>query len=291
MSISTFEHQPRVGIAYSSYVPSLLRTHPDAIDYIEIPYELLRHDPSVREVCASKPVVLHCSSLSIAGSVLPSEQTISGVQHWIASTQTPWLGEHLSFIVAEREEAGEFAEEHYPGEPYNIGYTVSPPMNESSMQLVLRSIEHYQKHFDVPLLLENAPIYFVSPGSTMTQLEFIRELCGKAPVHSLLDLAHFYITSQTLGFDPCAEILSFPLDRVVEVHISGVDVDNGMHWDNHADRAPDIIFELLSIVLSRAHVKAITLEYNWSARFPITVLLDEIQRARSTIAAAQGVHA
>jgi uncharacterized protein (UPF0276 family) len=72
------------------------------------------------------------------------------------------------------------------------------------------------------------------------------------------------------------------------VHISGVDVKDGAHWDNHADRAPDIVFELLSIVLSRAHhVKGITLEYNWSARFPMSVLLDEVRRTREVIGAAE----
>ena len=265
MTTPAFKHQPGIGLAYSSYVPSLLSTHSELIDYIEVPYELLTFNPSVMAIGGSKPLVLHCSSLSMAGSILPSGQTLKALQHWANQTQTPWLGEHLSFIVAEREEAGEVADEHYPGEPYNIGYTVSPPMNELSLQLVLRSIENYQEYFALPLLLENAPIYFVAPGSTMTQLDFIRELCNRSSIHLLLDLAHFYITSQTLGFDPYREILSFPLNRVVEVHISGVDVDNGMYWDNHADRAPNILFDLLSIVLSRAQVKGITLEYNWSA--------------------------
>lgn len=286
MSIPALERQPAVGIAYSAYVPALLRTHAAAIDYLEVPYELLRYDSTVLDVCAAKPLVLHCSSLSIAGSILPSQQTIQAVQQLVARTGTPWLGEHLSFIVAEREAAGEFADEHYPGEPYNIGYTVSPPMNESSMQLVLRSIDYYQQHFSTPLLLENAPIYFMAPGSTMTQIDFIRQLCERAPVQLLLDLAHFYITSQTLGFDPYTAIQSFPLERVVEIHISGVDVEQGMHWDNHADRAPDVLFELLALVLARADVRAITLEYNWSARFPLTVLLEEIKRTREVAAAA-----
>jgi hypothetical protein len=69
------------------------------------------------------------------------------------------------------------------------------------------------------------------PGSTMSQLEFIDELCRRCDVGLLLDLAHFYITSKTLNFDPVDELEHFPLSRVVEVHISGVDEQQGMHWD------------------------------------------------------------
>jgi uncharacterized protein (UPF0276 family) len=117
----------------------------------------------------------------------------------------------------------------------------------------------------------------------MSQVEFVRELCAQTPVPLLLDLAHFYITSQTMGFDPLEGLADYPLERVVEVHISGVETETGGHWDNHAKRAPDIEFEMLELVLERAAVEAITLEYNWSARFPVTALLEEIARARERI--------
>jgi uncharacterized protein (UPF0276 family) len=189
--------------------------------------------------------------------------------------------------VAERERAGHFANEYALSEPYNIGYTVSPPMNEATLQQVLHSIEFCEKHFDVPLLLENPPLYFSIPGSTMTQVEFIQAICARAHVQLLLDLAHFYITSCVMDFDPCQEILSLPLDRVTEVHISGIDIQAGGYWDNHAARAPAIEFALLARVLAHAHVRAITLEYNWSSQFPATVLLDEIGRARTEIISAK----
>ncbi len=283
MCAKVWSNHPAIGIAFSGSTPKFVRENPNAIDYVEVPFELLRHDPNVIEIAALKPIVLHCASLSIAGSVPPTEKTVVAIQDWVHRTQTPWLGEHLSFITAEREQAGEFADEYAPGEPYNIGYTVSPPMNEATAQQVLHSIQFCEQHFDVPLLLENPPLYFRTPGNTMTQVEFINAVCARSSVHLLLDLAHFYITSQTMGFDPLQEIASLPLERVNEVHISGVDVQSGAHWDNHANRAPEVEFELLALVLRRANVKGITLEYNWSAQFPAAILLDEIVRARKVI--------
>jgi uncharacterized protein len=274
---------PQVGIAHSAYVHQFLRDYPNAVDFVEMPFELLHHDSSFARVGESKPLVLHCASLSIAGSVLPDNRTVSAVQRWIEETGTPWLGEHLAFVTAERGDT--LSDEYAPGEPYNIGYTINPPGNTESLEFVLRSLDLCEKRFSVPVLLENSPVYFEPPGSTMTQIEFINEICAQSGAQLLVDLSHFYISARTLGFDPVAELRSLPLDRVVEVHVSGVEVHDGMHLDDHNQRAPDIVFEMLAALLRHAPVQAVTLEYNWSMRFPISVLLEEIVRTRQVIAA------
>jgi uncharacterized protein (UPF0276 family) len=276
---------PSLGIAYSRYTPSFVERHPDAIDYVEVPYELLRHNPAAAATIRTKPIVLHCASLSMAGSVPAHQAVVDDVQSWIERTRTPWLGEHLSFITAERLDDGGFADEYAPGEPWNIGYTVGPPLNEESVGFVLTSLTRAEAAFTVPVLLENPPVYFRMPGSTMSQAEFITEICARSDALVLLDLAHFCITAHTVGYDPLNEVMRLPLERVTEVHISGIDADDHGHWDNHASRAPQIEFDLLGIVLEHAPVRGITLEYNWSSRFPPTVLLEELSRARTVVAA------
>lgn len=276
-----------IGIAYSGYTPTFLRRHADQVDYVEVPFELLEHNPAAIEVRGEKPIVLHCASLSIAGSVPPAAETVAAIGRWIDETGTPWLGEHLSFITADRATAGPGADEYAPGEPYNLGYTVHPPMNEEAIETVLASAERCARSFDVPLLLENPPLYFPVPGSRMGQIEFVRSIVDRAPeVGLLLDLTHFLITARNVGFDPLEAIGSYPLERVVEIHVSGVDEQEGTHWDNHASRAPDVVFEMLARALARAPARAITLEYNWSSRFPAQVLLDEIARTREVVESA-----
>ncbi|MDR3632351.1 MAG: DUF692 family protein [Isosphaeraceae bacterium] len=281
--ISPATSEPRIGLAHSGYVRTFLQEHPDAIDYVEMPYELLQHEPRVQAIAELKPLVLHCASLSVAGTVPPSDETVRAIQHWIEATQTPWLGEHLAFVTADRIEAGPFADAYAAGEPYNIGYTVNPVTNAETVDLVLRKLELYSKTFPVPVLLENAPVYFRAPGSTMSQTEFICELCKHSDLLLLLDLAHHFITCKTIGVDPFDELLSLPLDRVTEVHISGVDCQEGMHWDDHTMRAPSEIDRLLQMTLARAPVRAVTLEYNWSMRFSQGILLEEIAKTREIL--------
>ncbi|MQY12875.1 hypothetical protein SRB5_30140 [Streptomyces sp. RB5] len=278
---------PAVGVAYSKTTPDYIRRNPGSVDYVEVPFELLRHDPAVAARVGTTPVVLHCASLSVAGSVPPAPAVLGSVAEWIGRTGTPWLGEHLSFITAERENSGRSADPYAPGEPWNIGYTVSPPMNAATVESVARSLEHAAAAFSVPLILENPPIYFPMPGSTMSQVEFISEVCARSQARLLLDLAHFYITSQNTGKDPESELDRFPLEQVVEVHVSGVDTDAGGCWDHHASRAPQIELDLLATVLDRAPVRAVTLEYNWSSRFPESVLREEIARVREVVGACR----
>jgi uncharacterized protein (UPF0276 family) len=284
----SFPHRdtPLVGLAYNKYVPALIAEAPEAIDYVEIPFELLSHDPSVAMIAEKLPVVLHCATLSIAGSVPCPRDSIGQISSWVNRTATPWLGEHLAFITAEREEAGKHPDPYAPGEPYNIGYTVSPPMTLETVDRVAANVARYRKEIGVPILLENSPLYFRIPSSTMAQTEFIRAVCDRSEAGFLLDLAHFYITSQTMGFDAEREIEQLPLDRVVEVHISGVDEQTIGSWDNHAARAPEAVFRLFEQVLEHATPRAVTLEYNWSSVFPRAILLEELARTRETIGEA-----
>ncbi len=254
---------------------------------MEVPFELLRHDPTVAKALGGTPTVLHCASLSLAGSVPPTAAVMSSIEEWVGETRTPWVGEHLSFITAERAHTDFSADVYAPGEPWNIGYTVSPPMNLETVESVVRSLERAASRFSVPLIIENPPVYFSMPGSTMSQVEFISEVAARSQVGLLLDLAHFCITSRTVGYDPLAELARFPLDRVVEVHISGFSEEAGGWWDNHASRAPDVELELLAMVVERSPVRAVTLEYNWSSRFPVGALLEEIARTRDVIDACR----
>jgi uncharacterized protein len=265
-----FDPGPALGLAYSDYVPDFLREHPDAVDYVEVPFENLHYSPGGIELPLSKPAVLHCASLSIAGHAPPSNDIVSSVARWAVETETPWVGEHLAFVTA----AGG------PRERYDIGYAINAPTNEEALGTVARAVTGFEQRFGVPVLIENPPVYFTPPGSTMTQPEFLRELCARAPVRLLVDLTHVYLSARVRGADPLADLAALPLDWVVEVHVSGVRSEAGGIWDDHTTRAPDLVFEMLEAVLLGGRPRAITLEYNWSVSFPIPALLEEIARTR-----------
>jgi uncharacterized protein (UPF0276 family) len=101
-----------------------------------------------------------------------------------------------------------------------------------------------------------------------------------------LDLSHFLITAYNQGIDVFGELERFPLDRVVEIHISGMSVQSGIAWDDHSMPASSIVFELLECLLERTRPRALTFEYNWSPYFPTSLLTSHIERARELMRVA-----
>lgn len=260
----------RVGLAYAAYVPELVRRRPRLIDHVEIPFERLRTDAAAARMIDEHPTVMHCASLSIAGTVPAPDAVVAEVRAWCDRMDTPWVGEHLAFVTAPGAD----------GEPLHVGYTVAPPLDAATLERVTRAARRCGEALGRPLLLENPPQYFATPGSTMDQPEFLRALCRACDVGLLLDLSHFLITANNARFDPFRVIDELPLERVREIHLSGLRAEAGVVWDDHGVVAPPEAFELLAVVLARAAPDAITLEYNWPAAFSEATLVAEVARVR-----------
>ena len=274
---------PRVGLAYGPGVAELLAADPQLADYIEIPFEQLRHAPALLALQHTAPLVLHCASLSVAGFVSPSTTTVAAVAELARVVDTPWIGEHLAFIAADPLPG----EQDHPGAAATaLTYTVCPQLSEETVERVAANLAALRPQLPVPLILENSPQYFAVPGSTMDMSDFISAVAARCDVGLLLDLSHFLITSMNTDTDPLRELERLPLERVVEVHVSGLKQQSGRAWDDHAVPASPRVFELLKRVLKRARPRAVTFEYNWSPHFPMKVLREHIEKVRTLLATA-----
>ena len=272
----------QLGLAYSATALAYLDAHPDALDYIEIPFEQLRHTPEAGTLQSRIPLVLHCASVSVAGTVAPSAQTLDAIAATAAQLRTPWIGEHLAFVSAEGLEG-----EADALEPTALTYTVCPQLSEASVERVVANLDAARARLGAtPLLLENSPQYLPIPGSTMPMSAFVAAVFARCDAGLLLDLTHFLITCINTGVDPMRELERMPLDRVVEVHISGLSVQSGIAWDDHAIPASPQVFQLLQRVLREVRPQALTVEYNWSAAFPQSILHQHLQRVRDLLEAA-----
>ena len=234
------------------------------------------------------PLVLHCASMSVAGFVAPDEMTVAAIEKATIDTSTPWLGEHLAFMSAAPVESIQamhsFAERERTlalrPAPTSLHYTVCPQLSEETLDRAVNNALAMKQRFDRPVILENPPQYFEIPGSTMSHVDFISEFFRRCDCGLLLDLTHLIVSAKNTSFDPYWAIQRLPLERVVELHISGFSVQGGVAWDDHALEADDEAFALLEKVVERGRPKAVTFEYNWEPRFPDAVLINHIRRAR-----------
>lgn len=269
--------QPSVGLAAGPAVPALIAAQPGLVDFVEIPIEQLRHAPEVAALQDMLPAVLHCSSMSIAGFVPPDDAELEAIAAAAVRMRTPWIGEHLAFLAADPLSDG-------ASEPTRLTYTVCPQLSEETIERVALNLARLKPLFPMPIILENSPQYFEVPGSTMAMTEFIARVIERCDVGLLLDLTHFLISAHNRGFDPLRAIDALPLERVVEVHLSGMSVQSGIAWDDHGAPAPDVLFELLARVLRRARPRALTFEYNWAPSVDASRLQRQIARARELLA-------
>lgn len=268
-----------IGLAYGASASDFIEAYPGLVDYVEIPFEQLRHSPDSASIQEVIPVILHCASMSVAGFVPPTDATLDAIEIEAERTRTPWIGEHLAFITADALET----DAGTVGTQTSLTYTVCPQLSEETVQRVADNLASLQPRFGAPLILENSPQYFAVPGSTMPMVEFVGEVLSRCDAGLLLDLSHFLITMLNTGADAAKEIGRLPLERVVEIHISGLNSQSGVVWDDHATPAPAAVFELLERVVERVRPRAVTLEYNWSPSFPQATLKSHIERVRQIV--------
>ncbi len=284
-----------IGLANGPGVLRYLRQGVEPIDYVEVPFEQLRHDPTVVSLQNEIPIILHCASLSMAGFVTPEDDTIDAIWNEATRARTPWIGEHLAFMSADPVESAddhsELTSAHRlsygaprSNTPTLLNYTVCPQLSEDTLDRVVGNLTRMQARFPMPLILENPPQYFHIPGSTIPLVDFIIEFFRRTRIGVLLDLTHFAVSALNMRFDPLAEIHRMPLEQVVEVHISGYNTQSGVAWDDHGVPAPPRVFELLSEVLQRSRPRAVTFEYNWEPHFPDEVLTRQIAYVREMLA-------
>jgi len=269
----------RVGLAYAPGMLELARARPELVDYIEVPFEQLRHAPKLAEELSGIDVVLHCASMSIAGFVAPDEATLRAIAFTAARTRTPWIGEHLAFMLADSLPTGHDTK----GKATVLSYTVCPQLSEATVERVALNLEVVAQAMPVPIILENSPQYFHVPGSDLTMVDFVGRVASRCNVGLLLDLSHFMITSMNMGTDACSDLQRFPLDKVVEIHLSGFARQSGIVWDDHAAPVSEETFHLLSAVLDRARPRAITFEYNWAGGVPGALVESQLHRVRRMI--------
>lgn len=143
-----------------------------------------------------------------------------------------------------------------------------------------------------PAGVENSAWYGY-PGDARDEAPRLADALGDRH-HLVLDLHNLWTNAVNLGFDPVSWLDRAPLDRVVEVHVSGGTwapaawtSGRPIRLDSHDAAIPDEVWALLALVGPRLPaLRGVTLE--WIER-PITpderaVLFDDLARLRPLVA-------
>jgi len=127
-----------------------------------------------------------------------------------------------------------------------------------------------KRFFDSEVLLENLDYmpFHLSSGSYkyVCRSEFIGKVLEETDCEMLLDIGHAAVSSKNLGYNDTMDYLKeLPLEKVIEIHMSGSGIEDGVARDSHhpinmkGQREIEYLEELLKTEVL-TNLKAVTLE-------------------------------
>jgi len=256
------------GLGYRRELKDVIFESQHAIDFVEIVTEQFIGQPGqireLEEVCEVFPVIPHGIGLSI-GSQSLDEEYLKEIKRVSDVTGSPYYSEHLAMTRAPGIDIGHLSPLWFVG-----------PVLRATADNVLRVQDFLKK----PIILENVTYLLAVPDAVMTQAEFFARLVEATGCGVLLDVTNVYINSVNHHFDPVAFIKEMPLDRIVQVHLAGGYMHNGLMIDAHSEAVDEGSWSLLETLMELTMVKGSILEHD--ANFPsdVSVLLDQVGRAR-----------
>ena len=139
------------------------------------------------------------------------ETEVERVKEWVALTGTPWTSEHIGFSAANVD--------------LDAALVYQADSDMLSRAQALENITHnackLASELSIPLLLENIPLFPNPAHMHVCHPDFIAQVIAQSGCDLLLDLAHARVAADVLGYDVQDYLLQLPLERVVEIHISG----------------------------------------------------------------------
>ena len=218
---------------------------------------------------------IHGVGLSIGGATAPDATHLNRLAALLFRYEPASFSEHLAWSTHDGRFFNDLLPLRYDGE---------------ALRRVAAHIDLVQSRLGRRLLLENPSTYFLVPGSTWGEAEFLAELVGRTGCGLLLDVNNVHVSCHNNGGDPIAYIDALPLSAVGEIHLAGhfrdEDADGEVLLiDTHGAPVCDAVWRLYEQVIGRTGPLPTLVE--WDTDVPAyAVLRAEARRADAVMARA-----
>ncbi len=256
-----------IGLRPPHFVAMSSILHP-VVDWVEVISEnfmVAGGNPRavLRRVRERMPVVLHGVSLSL-GSVDPLDaRYLDALDNLAREIEPAWLSDHLCWSS-------------FGG---HTGHDLWPlPFTEDALSHVVERVMRVQDRLGRRILVENVSSYLEFASSSLTEWEFLAELCRQADCGVLLDVNNVFVSAYNHGFSPHAFLDGIPVGRVGQIHLAGHS-DEGTHLlDTHDHPISDGVWDLYRAAVARFGPVATLIERDDDIP-PLDELVAESRRA------------
>jgi uncharacterized protein (UPF0276 family) len=259
----------------TSFAADMIKTE-RAIDFLEIvPEQWLRPflDAQLAPCLERWPVVPHSIHLSIGGPDPFDRAFLTAMRESVRRLDAPFFSDHICYSQLAGIQTGEL---------------LPMPFSDEAIEHMVPRIAEIRRELEVPLVLENPTYYSKMPGSSMDEATFVCTLLAEADCGMLLDVNNVYVNGRNHGYDPYEFIDRMPFERVCQIHLAGHHFNAELDTivDTHGAAVIDPVWKLYEHTLRRAGRLIPTL-IEWDTHIPpLDRVIDEVDRARASAAAA-----
>lgn len=273
VGISTEYHAGKNGLD----LHALQQEHPDMVDFLEIGADLSREldDSAWRWVRSKFPTTYHFLDLNLEGSETMDPDWIAETAALARRSGAAWL-------------CGDSGLWHLEPRDRGHGVLLPPILVPESASIAARNVRHLRECSNFEVLPENPPSYaFCGP---LHILDYFARVAQEADSGLLLDVAHLAIFQKVRAHPPLTGLDTFPLERVVEIHVAGGTLfeHQGRTYveDDHSVTVLPETWEILDYVLSRTpNLRAVVIECE---RNRIEEVIGLFDRVRGAVRSARG---
>jgi uncharacterized protein (UPF0276 family) len=240
-------HRLAVGAFYNPHLAEFTLEHADLIDHLAMADPPAADDALFPAVQQHFPLLLHDYLGQLSDPL--SEFALARARALQDRYRSPWVAEHFQCL-------------HTQDRSRSLDYVFPPLYTEEFLDRFCRNAEVLRAAVNAPLVMENIPGFFSIDRAQMSEAEFLRQFFERTGCGFLIDVPHIWLAAHYKGIDPREYLADFPLDRVVEIHVAGVEYDRDLRGPWIAPVAPsEEILELAGWVAERApQLRAVTLD-------------------------------
>ncbi len=267
-----------VGLRHEHYDDVL--SEPTEIDFVEVHAENFYADGGLAlelldEVRNIYDVSIHATSLGLGSFAPIDNKAIQAFKRLVDRVNPILVSDHACFTWTEDGSALQHS-----------GDLLPIVFNRKGMEFFSENVDRVQQAIGRKILIENLSSYLELPGHTLTEFEFLQEVCVRAGSGILLDINNIFVNQVNLKTKNRGGVMmeiidTLDADLVGEIHLAGctVPLDGELMIDDHGQPVQGLVWQVFRKVVETFGAKPTLIE--WDSNIPSwSVLVGEADKAK-----------
>jgi uncharacterized protein (UPF0276 family) len=266
-----------VGTFYNPHLAEALLASADVVDHLAMADPPAVNDRMFPHVRARFPLLLHDYLGQLSDPL--SAHALERARRLQEMYRGPWVAEHFQCL-------------HTEDGSRSLEYVFPPLYTEEFLRRFVSNARVLQKAVGAELVMENIPGFFSIEHAQMSEGEFLRRFFDETGCGFLVDVPHIWLAAHYQGRDAREYMSEFPLDRVIEIHVAGVEQDRDLEgpWIAPTPPTPEILDLALYVAERAPKLRAVTVDA-FSPHLTAEMLLQSVDLTRRAFGVSGGAAA